>query len=96
MDYPCLGTGRLNINMTNKKIQERRKRLGYVSAHLVKKIFEASTQDYLVVRHERKVMPKKSTVVRFTRLPYPMYVINFNKETFSVDLPEDTHSGKKR
>ena len=53
---PFLGTGRVNINWKKEKIQELRKHLGYVSAHLVKKTFEASTQDYLGVRHKREVV----------------------------------------
>ena len=41
-------------------------------------------------------MPKKSDVVRFPNISYPMHSISRNKETFSVDLLENTHAGKKR
>ena len=60
------------------------------------KNFDNSTQDYLGVRHEREVMPKKLAVFRFPRLSDPMRGIHRNKETFSVDLLENTHAGKKR
>ena len=68
--------------------------LGYVRAELVKKTFEASTQDYPGVRHERGVMPKKSYVVRFSSLTDPMHIICCSKKHFSVDLLEDTQCGK--
>ena len=45
------------------------------------------------MRHECKVMAKKSSVVSFTSFPDPMRGINFNIENFSVDLLEDTKSG---
>ena len=48
------------------------------------------------MRHEQEVIPKNSAVVRFTSLPDPMRGVRRNKETFSVDLLEDTHAGKKR
>ena len=48
------------------------------------------------MRHEREVMPKKSVVVGFTSLSDPMHGIRRNKETFSVDLLENTHAGNKR
>ena len=41
-------------------------------------------------------MPKKSDVVRFPNISYPMHSISRNKETFSVDLLENTRSGGKR
>ena len=63
--------------------------------HLIKKTFEASTQDYPSARHEREVMRKKYDVVIFTSIPDPMRTIRCNKENFSVDLPEDTHAEKK-
>ena len=53
MDEPCLETVKVKIFCTNKKIQECRQRLGYVSPHLVKKTFGNSTQDYPGVRHKR-------------------------------------------
>ena len=96
MDETCLGTGRVKMAWTNEKIQEWRQCLGYFSAHFVKKTFEASTQDYQGVRHEHGFMPTKSAVVRFTSLTDPMHIIHLNKESFSVDVMEDTHSGKKR
>ena len=46
------------------------------------------------MRHEREVMPKKSVVVGFTSLSDPMHGIRRNKETFSVDLLENTLAGK--
>ena len=77
----------------NDKIQDWRQCLGYVSAHLVKKTFETSTQDYSGVRHDCEVTTKKSSVVSFPILPYPVCSIRFNKESFSVYVLEDTHSG---
>ena len=47
------------------------------------------------MRHKRDVMTKKSYVAKFPSLPDPMHVMGRNKETFSVDLLEDTHAGKK-
>ena len=41
-------------------------------------------------------MPKKSAVKIFPGLSYPLRGISRNKETFYVDLLEDTHDGKKR
>ena len=96
LNDPCLVTGRVNIGWTNEKIQEWIQCLGYVSPHLVKKTFENSAQDYPEVRHEREFMPKKSVVVRFTSLYDPMRGICRNKETFSLDLLDNTHAGKKR
>ena len=48
------------------------------------------------MRHKREVVPKKSAVVRFPSLYDPMHGISCNKETFSVDLLENNHAGKKR
>ena len=48
------------------------------------------------MNHECKFMAKKSAVIRFTSLPDPMRGIYFNKGGFSVDLLEDTQSGKNR
>ena len=86
----------MKIFWTNEKIQEYRQRLGYVSPHLVKNTFDNSTQDYHAVRHEREVMPQKLAVVIFPGLSDPMRGICRNKETFSVDLLENNHVGKKR
>ena len=47
------------------------------------------------MRHEREVMPKKSSVVIFPSLSDPMRGICRNREPFSVDLLENTHVGKK-
>ena len=66
----------------NKKIQEWRHRIGYVSTHLVKKTFEASNKDYLGVSHESKVILNNSALVRFPSLPGPMHGIRRNKEMF--------------
>ena len=41
-------------------------------------------------------MLKKSDLARFPRLSDPMHGISRNKETFSVEFLEDTHTGKKR
>ena len=84
------------IVWSNEKIQEWRQHLGYVIPNLVKKTFENSTQDYPGVRHKQEVMPKKSAVVRFPSLSDPMCSISCNKDTFSVDLLENTHAGKNR
>ena len=70
--------------------------MGYVISHIVNKTFDNSTQDYSGVRHQQDVMLKKSAVIRFTSLPGPMHGILRNKETFSVDLLENTRSGGKR
>ena len=64
----------------NKKIQEWRHHIGYVSDHLVKKAFEAYTKDYLGVRHERKFIPNNSALVRFPSLLDPMCGIRHDKE----------------
>ena len=66
----------------NKKIQEWGHRLRYFIARLVKNKFEASTKDYLGVRHERKVILNKSALVRSPSLPDPMRGIRRNKESF--------------
>ena len=86
----------MNTVWTNEKIQEWRKSFGYVSSHLAKKIFDNSTHDYPRVRHEWEVMPKFFAVVRFSSLSDPMHEIHRNKETFPVNLLENTHAGKKR
>ena len=96
LDEPFPATGRVKIFWTNKKIQEWRQRLGYVSPNLVKKTFNDSTQYYPGVRHKQEVMPKKSAVVRFPSLSDPMRDIRRSKKTFSVDLLENTHTSKKR
>ena len=93
--YTCMGTGRVKMNRTNEKIQEWRHHLGHVSTHILKKTFEASTNDYPGASHDREFMPKKSSVVRFTRLPDKMRSISRNNEKFSVDITEDTHDEKK-
>ena len=61
---------------------------------LVKKTFDNSNQDYPGVRNERKVMPKKSAVVRFPSLSDPMPGICCNKEKNSVGMLDNTHAGK--
>ena len=61
----------------------------------MKNTFENSNQDFSRVRHEREVMPKKSSVEIFPGLSDILRVISRNKETFSVDLLEDIHAGKK-
>ena len=48
------------------------------------------------MRHEREFTPKKSVVVRFTSLYDPMCGTCRNKETFTLDLLDNTHAGKKR
>ena len=96
LDETCPATGRVKIVRANENIQEWIQRLGYASPHLVKKTFENSTQDYSGVRHEQEVMPKKLAVVRFPDLSDPMRRIRCNKETFYVDLLENTQPGKKR
>ena len=95
LDEPCHATGRVKIVWNNYKIQEWRQRLGDVSSHLVKKTFDNSTHDYPGVRHEQETIPKKSAVGIFPRIFDPMRGICRNKETFSVDLLENTHVGKK-
>ena len=62
----------------------------------MKNTFESSTHGYPGVRHKQEVMPKKSAVVRFSGLSDTLRGIRRNKETFSVDLLENTHTGKKR
>ena len=62
----------------------------------MKKNFEKSTQYYPGVRHKQEVIPKKSAMVILPSLSDPMRGILRNKETFSVDLLENTHTGKKR
>ena len=78
-DNPCLVTVRVNITWKKDKIQEWRKRLGCISAQLVKKTYEASTQDYPGVRHKCEVMSKNSDVVIIISLPDPMNDICCNK-----------------
>ena len=48
------------------------------------------------MRHKIYAMPKKSAVVRFPSLSDNMRGILRNKETFSMDLLENTYVGKKR
>ena len=69
----------MKIVWNNEKIQEWRQLLGYVSPNLVKKTYENSTHDYPGVTHEREVMPKKSSVERFTGLSDPLRGIIRNK-----------------
>ena len=95
LDNHCLGTGKVEMTWTNEKIQEWRHHLGHVSTHILKKTFEASTNDYPGASNDREFMPKKSSVVRFTRLPDKMRSISRNNEKFSVDITEDTHDEKK-
>ena len=80
----------------HEQIKEWRKRLGYISSHLVKKTFVSSTQFYPGVRHEREVMPKKSDVEIFPATADSLRVVPCNKETFSVDVVENKYAGKKR
>ena len=62
LSVPCPARDRVKFIWTNEKIQEWRKRLGYVISHMAKKMFASSTQYYPGVRHERELMPKKSAV----------------------------------
>ena len=80
----------MKIFWTNEKIQVWRQCLGYFSTHVVKKTFDKSTQYHPGVRHEHEVMHKRSAVVIFPGLSDPMCGIFRNKETFSVDLLENT------
>ena len=88
LDEPCPATGRVKIVWNNEKIQEWRQHLGYFSPHLVKKTFNNSTQDYPGVRHKWQFMPKKSAVVRFTRLSDPMRGIRCNTIFFRRPVGE--------
>ena len=81
---------------THEKIQEWRQRLGYVRYHLVKKTLASSTHFNPGVRHEREVTPKKSAAERFPAMADSLRGVCCNKETFSVDVVENTHAGKKR
>ena len=96
LDYPCPARDRVKHFWTNEKIQEWRQCLGYVSSHLVRNTFATSTQDYPGVIHEWDLMSKKSAVEIFPSLSDTLRGISRNKETFFVDLLEDTHAGKKR
>ena len=62
----------------------------------MKKTFENSNQEFSDVRHEREVMPKKSSVEIFPVIYDPLRSISRKKETFSVDLLEDIHARKNR
>ena len=62
----------------------------------MKKTLDKSTKYYSVVKHEQEVMTGKLAVVRFSGLSNPLRGIHCNKETFSVDLLENTYAGKKR
>ena len=62
----------------------------------MKKTFENSNQEFSGVRHEREVMPKKSSVEIFPGFSDPLRGISRNKETFSVDLLEEIHAGENR
>ena len=62
----------------------------------MKKTFENSNQEFSGVRHEREVMPKKSSVEIFTVISDPLRGISRKKESFSVDLLEDVHARKNR
>ena len=48
------------------------------------------------MRHDCEVTTKKSSVVRFPSLPDKMHDTSCNKETFYVEVTEDTHYGKNR
>ena len=47
------------------------------------------------MRYEREVIPKKLAMVRYPSLYDTMRGVCRNKETFSVELLEDTHAVKK-
>ena len=74
-----MGKRRVKLTWMHTKIQELRQLPDYFSAHLIKKIFKASTQDYMGMRHDLEVMPKKSIVVRFPSLLGQMCGIHHNK-----------------
>ena len=86
----------MKIFWTNEKIHEWRQHLGYVSSHLAKKAFANSTQYYPGVMYEREVMPKKYAVEIFPALSDSLRGVHRNKETFSVDVVENTYAGEKR
>ena len=63
---------------------------------MIRKTFESSTQFYAGVRHEREGMPKKSAMERFPAMPDSLCSVRRNKESFPVDVVEDTYTGKTR
>ena len=48
------------------------------------------------MRHDSEAMPKKSALVMFPNLIDTIRGICRNKESFSVDIMENTHTGEKR
>ena len=96
LSEPCTSLDRVKYAWNNEQITEWRQRLDYIHSSLVRKTFESSTQFYAGVRHEREVMHKKRTVEIFLAMHYSLRNVLRNKETFSVDVVEDTHAGKTR
>ena len=96
LSEPCTSLDMVNYVWTHKQIQEWRQRLCYISSHLVKRTIASSTQFYPGLRHEREVMPKKSAVERFPAMADSLRSVRRNKETFSVDVVENTHAGNKQ
>ena len=72
LEYPCHTTARVKLVWMNRNIKEWNQRLGYVSNRITKNNFEAYTQYYPGVQHEREAMPKKSEVLLFMILPDPL------------------------
>ena len=96
LEYPCHTTARVKLVWMNRNIKEWNQRLGYVSNRITKNNFEAYTQYYPGVQHEREAMPKKSEVLLFMILPDPLRNIWCNKEPFLADIMEFTHNGGMR
>ena len=94
LSEPCTSLERVKYAWTNDQITEWRQHLGYISSSLVRNTFEPSTQFYAGVRHEQELMPKKSAVQIFPAVPDSLRNVRRNKETFYVDVVEDTHDGK--
>ena len=86
---------RVKLVWTQENIQEQCQRLGYTRPRVLKKTFEASSQDYPGVRQDHDVLPNKSLVVSFPILTNTISVINRNKENFYVDVAERAQSGKR-
>ena len=58
--------------------------------------FEYFAQGCHGIQHDQEVFSKKYGILIFPNLPDSMCSICYNKETFSVDVVENLHSGGKR
>ena len=82
------------FNWTTDQLSEWKARLNFYNVERIKKTFQATTQLYPTVPHEKEGLPKNFYSERFQALGAPYRMIRRNGETFSADILPSVYRGK--